>query len=279
MEYLPLVPSCLLPERHEKALFVEVDWLNSDEYAENLSQLDHNTLVILDNSVHLNGVPHASEVLLNYAEEIPRCCVIGPDEQGDREATLDLTESFMEDVKSMGIYRPTVMLVPQGESFGDLLRCFDEMYLRFRPDGMAITLSSSWCLDDTSCECRTGGVSEYLKVRLGGDDYLERAHHRIRMLDQLLGDTLDKGDIPYHLLGLTHGLELAAINRLGWNSWFSSCDSAKAYTLAKAGVTIGKDGNYRDKRTVKVFDPMEVESKQVLDRTRVNISRLQGLLA
>lgn len=226
------------------------------------------TYLILDNSAHEMKTGEKIERLLVQASQVGASEVVLPDTLFDADATIEGCRRSLEAVGTMiqvsrdtdiRISLPKFMIVPQGNTPEELVRCLQEM----------VGLARLW-MDDYDCHNQfTVGISkDYNDLWWPCDNFL---------LSFLRDHVLPRAmwlNAEVHLLGWPKPLTILEEITTRFEHRIRSTDSARPFTFAMFGIDLSRDLNAEyPKRPPDFFNQAVPDEFDDLLRTNIRVYR------
>ncbi len=131
--FAPVAPVSILKELKEKGLLGKYHLLlchdiaeHPDDYHNIFNDLE-DAFIILDNSTVELGAPVSTETMLAAASVVKASCSVLPDKLADAEFTIESARKYANIWYHAGLH--PFMVVPQGKTLKEWMRCADELYL------------------------------------------------------------------------------------------------------------------------------------------------------
>jgi hypothetical protein len=152
--------------------------------------------VILDNSSYVADEPIDADTHLDISRHIPNCMVIATDFLGDGERTRSATADFISRWHKLGVWKPRLMVVAQGDSYEDFVRTYQLFAKQEYVDAIGIPFRQMFGFEFMGMP---GGV-------------VEKDHPlgRIFMMNKMNADGVLVGKPFHHFLGMGTLMELQA---------------------------------------------------------------------
>jgi hypothetical protein len=196
--------------------------------------------IMLDNGMFEEGKPMSPAKLAAIAEELKADVVFAPDLVGDRQATLAMTEEFL----NLSFHAKwQVGMIPQGHDPEDIVQCFEDFISR-----------------------------GYLSLGMGppviGLSFLNDRPEVVRLMKRK--GYFDMHDIWFHMLGLYNTQEIAE-----WPSTIKTMDTVKPFKAAYHNYEVVNCPRGLGKWDTKMTFPIEAHGVSLLFK---NIATMHKIL-
>ena len=210
--------------------------------------------VILDNSIFELGTAFNGDAYFNWIEKLQPTWYIIPDVLQDTLGTLRSMDKWLA---KYNVTKSKAIGVVQGRNYNELVECYKDIAPRV--DKIAISFDYDYYIDST-------------KVLTPINKYSAWMFGRMKLLNDMLNDSIIDTNKPHHLLGCSLPQEFMAYKDY---SWIDSVDTSNPIVHGLNGVAYKPTG-LDDKISTKLIEYMSEEVTDIqLDIIKDNIKQFR----
>lgn len=254
-------PLCLLEKSRE---YNDYDYALVHVFEENQmyydffkESLERGRTVILDNSIFELGTAFEFPKYLQWIQKLKPTEYIIPDVLEDAEGTMQNALKWKNEYSNLVPAGCKSIGVVQGDSYEDLVRCYEYLDKEINVDKIAISFDYSY----------------YLEVCPHPNKWMGYVNGRVNTLSRMLNDGVINTSKPHHLLGCALPVEFF-FYREGFD-WIESLDTSSPIVHGLLD-TVYEPAGIVNKQSVKLVDLLSAEPTPDQDlaiRHNVNIFR------
>jgi hypothetical protein len=198
-------------------MFAECSWaLDHLRYRDYL--FSRTEPVILDNSSYVSEIPVDADTHIDISRFIPNCMVVATDFLGDGEKTRNASSDFIGKWRKLGVWKPRLMLVTQGDSYSDFVKTYSIFTRQDYVSSIGIPFKLMFDFETN--------FEEPELVKKGDPD------GRFKLMKQMHKDGVLVKQKFHHFLGMNYLTELKKFSTKFLNDYVCSCDTSLVYKVA-----------------------------------------------